>query len=57
MYMRFNPIEFIDDMIKQGFTKEEAIELAKENLETRKIRSPEQIKARNDTIMKSRGLM
>ena len=57
MCIRFNPIEFINDMVKQGFTKEEAIELAKENLETRKIRSQDQIKARNDNIMKSRGLM
>ena len=57
MYVRFNPKEFVDDMIDQGFTREEAIILAKKDLENRKIRSPEQIKARNDTIMKSRGLM
>ena len=57
MCIRFNPKEFVDDMINQGFTKEEAVELAKINLKTRKKRSPEQIKARNDTIMKSRGLM
>ena len=57
MCIRFDPKEFVNDMIAQGFTKEEAVELAKTNLNIRKKRSPEQIKARNDVIMKSRGLM
>ena len=57
MCIRFNPKEFVEDMINQGFTKEEAVKLAKTNLKIRKKRSPEQIKARNDVIMKSRGLM
>lgn len=56
MSIKFNPREFIDDMVEQGYSKEEAVKIAKEHFKDRKKDSQREIKARNDAIMKSRGL-